>query len=201
VFIGLVAAIIVLAMNPPGSEWPALVGSALAAGLGGEAILLAIISARRAQASEIAKKQARADEKRAREDGARRIETMGEMSVSGLREQAARPGFADTVDATHEPSLAAAIETFARRAAQELRSPMGGQVRATILSILQKHLRRSDVEDRPLGEIGGDDPGIRRLIARDILRAYPDLTPPWTVDDVTADSTLDSLANDVDGRL
>jgi hypothetical protein len=51
--VGLVAAVIFLTLNPPSDAWPALVGTALAAGVGGEAILLAIIASRRAQAAEI----------------------------------------------------------------------------------------------------------------------------------------------------
>lgn len=50
--IGLVAAIVFLTLNPPGDSWPSLVGSALVAGLGGEAILLAVIASRRAQEME-----------------------------------------------------------------------------------------------------------------------------------------------------
>ena len=80
----------------------------------------------------------------------------------------------------------------------EREEPLG--VRARVRAILQDRLGRDDVEERPIGEIGGDDPNVRRLIARDIRIAFPDLNPPWTTEDVTAESTLDSLANEVDGR-
>jgi hypothetical protein len=49
--IGAVAALIVLTLNPPGG-WAALVGTALAAGVGGEAVLQSIIASRRAREAE-----------------------------------------------------------------------------------------------------------------------------------------------------
>jgi hypothetical protein len=49
--VGSIAAVVVLTLNPPEGSW-SLLGSALVAGVGGEAILLAIIASRKAQSAE-----------------------------------------------------------------------------------------------------------------------------------------------------
>jgi hypothetical protein len=65
---------------------------------------------------------------------------------------------------------------------------------------LVDQLGHDDVDVRPLGEIGGQDAGVRRLIARDISIEFPSLNPPWTEADVTAANTLGSLVNEIDRR-
>jgi Protein of unknown function (DUF4257) len=50
--VGGVAAMMVVSLKPPDSSWLKLVGTALGSGVGGEAILLSILSARKAQAAE-----------------------------------------------------------------------------------------------------------------------------------------------------
>jgi hypothetical protein len=90
------------------------------------------------------------------------------------------------------------VFSLARRATAAAGEPpsLWEQVRA----ILRRRLGRMEVDETSLREAGGADPGLRRRIANDISRQWPDLRPRWTAADVTPESTLASLVNEIDGR-
>jgi hypothetical protein len=50
--VGAVAAVVVLTLNPPGDSWLALIGTALVAGIGGDAIVLGFVATGRVDAAE-----------------------------------------------------------------------------------------------------------------------------------------------------
>src|SRR5947207_4619806 len=52
IVVGAVAAVLVLSLNPPGNSWLALIGTALAAGVGGDAVVTGFVATGRAEASE-----------------------------------------------------------------------------------------------------------------------------------------------------
>ena len=126
--IGLVAAIIFLTLNPPGEAWVALVGTALAAGLGGEAILLAIIASRRAQAAESERNHAQAETARTLGAWEENIRTFESVALAAARTSPA-PANA-TADVTSEeawsdtppsPSPLAVVSAYADHAIAEVR--------------------------------------------------------------------------------
>lgn len=203
--VGVVAALVMLALNPWDGWWQ-LIGTALTAGIGGEAILLAIAATRAAERE--AKKARDADERTraVAEMAAIRLETVRREalpaapapgaspleSVSGGAEVEALPASAGERART----VARLAETFSR----EIATFAGGSVRQRVRAILVDVLGHQEVDSRPLAEIGGKDPGVRRLIARDIRLQWSALNPPWTDGDVTEASTLRSLSDEVDRR-
>jgi hypothetical protein len=90
------------------------------------------------------------------------------------------------------------VFSLARRATAAAGEPpsLWEQVRA----ILRRRLGRMEVDEVALCEAGGADPSVRRRIANDISRQWPDLRPRWSEADVSPESTLASLVNEIDGR-
>lgn len=86
--VGLVAALILLTLNPPDGSWVKLVGSALAAGVGGEALLLATIASRRAQKAESEREEAVKDAMRARVDMKEKVETFRTLALAAREDEA-----------------------------------------------------------------------------------------------------------------
>jgi carbon starvation protein CstA len=126
--IGLVAAIIFLTLNPPGEAWVALVGTALAAGLGGEAILLAIIASRRAQAAESERTHAQAETARTLGAWEENIRTFESVALAAARTSPARANATAGVtseeawsDAPPPPSPLAVVSAYADHAVAEVR--------------------------------------------------------------------------------
>lgn len=115
--IGFVAAIVFLTLNPPGGAWVALVGSALVAGLGGEAILLAIIASRRAQVME----------QRSREGAERSIDDLQKLRaltrVAGADRKMVRnaAGTAAFADAAPGGTLQDIVDVYVDNAIAEVR--------------------------------------------------------------------------------
>src|SRR5687767_1823964 len=81
--VGSVAAVALLGLNPPGDAWWALAGTALAAGAGAQALLLAVAHARRAQAAELGREAADEGARRTALLAGEQIETMRRLAVEG----------------------------------------------------------------------------------------------------------------------
>jgi hypothetical protein len=224
--VGAVAALITLNVNPP-EGWATLIGTALAAGVAGEAILKAVAESRRADKEETKRENAEVDA--ARNAGAavaageqlalaeghmHRIRTLARSGSVSRRVEANTTGRGETVrgvreaDAVPERSgrLAAEIEEYTEQALDDIRdrSPLFiavSTVTAEVRAILKRRLHRKQVDELPLKDMGGDDEGVRRLIARDIALRWPRLRPPFEAADVAPSDTLASLAGKVNGRL
>jgi hypothetical protein len=115
--VGLVAAVIFLTLNPPGDAWPALVGTALAAGVGGEAVLLAIIASRRAQAAEIGRARAVVEVKDTHDAWADSIRTFESVTQAAARRGVPVGGVSD---AAEEDGLLDVVNAYAMRALTEI---------------------------------------------------------------------------------
>lgn len=85
--VGAVAALILLTLNPPNDSWARLIGTALSAGLGGEAILLAMVASRKAQEAESERDQARTDAARAQAVFATRMDGMRSVALAAISPQ------------------------------------------------------------------------------------------------------------------
>jgi hypothetical protein len=78
VLVGAVAALIVLTLNPPGQSWLALIGTALAAGIGGNAIVSGFVATGKVDAA------------------ARRTKDLGKTAITQLEQLAAAARAAST---------------------------------------------------------------------------------------------------------
>jgi hypothetical protein len=126
--IGLVAAIVFLTLNPPGTSWPTLVGSALVAGLGGEAILLAIIASRRAQKAEIEKEQAEEETSRTLDAWVENLRTFESVALAAARTSPVGASTSSEVisdegwsENAHSSSPLAVVSAYADHAVAEVR--------------------------------------------------------------------------------
>ncbi|MFL5540313.1 MAG: hypothetical protein ACJ8J0_15085 [Longimicrobiaceae bacterium] len=81
--VGSVAAVALLSLNPPGGAWWTLAGTALAAGAGAQAQLLAAAHARRALAAELGRDAADEGARRAALLAGEQVETMRRLAVEG----------------------------------------------------------------------------------------------------------------------
>lgn len=212
--VGSVAALILLTLNPPGESWLTLIGTGLAAGVGGEAILLAIVSARRTQQAENERDAAKQNAVRIANDAAEKIESFRVLAVAagGVRGSGAGVGLESVRKAAPgDPSPASSAEDaqslldiFAERSKAEIlataRVDTRSDITSTIRSILVLRLEDEDVDTRKLKDMGGNDAGIRRRIAHDIAQRWPNLNPAFVEEDVTGDSTLASLSREVRRR-
>jgi hypothetical protein len=198
--VGAVAALILLTLNPPGGSWLTLIGTALSAGVGGEAILLAIVAGRRADRAEAEAKAAGERESRTLSRAQATLRSVrerlaedngsGSPTLKGVAFDAASHVRSST------PALAAVEDALAGMAA-EVRLSVTDRVRA----ILVRVLNRNDVDTRKLKEIGGDEPH-RQMIAHEIAREWDgQLSQPFTEADVSGDDTLSTLAKKVRDRL
>ena len=123
--VGPVAAVVLLTLNPPGEAWWSLAATAALAGLGAEALLLAMVASRKALAAELGREAA--------EEGARRTVALAGEQLRTLRRIAldargAAPAGSPLVAAegsSHDEPGAAepwerAVSAYAERAAAEL---------------------------------------------------------------------------------
>jgi hypothetical protein len=195
--VGAAAALATLMLDPP-TTGATLVGAALYAGAGAEAILLAIRSRRQADAAECERDRSREHAEAVARTAAEQIESTRQSVLTAYRGLAAGM----TGDGAHSPggdlferSVNSAFAQ-ARRALAALSAaqPLWDQVRG----ILVRRFGPREVDARPLGELV--DARTLRLVAGDIAQRFPQLDPPWTAEDVRPDSTLASLVNDIDGR-
>ncbi|MBB4637073.1 DUF4257 domain-containing protein [Longimicrobium terrae] len=128
--VGLVAAIVFLTLNPPGNAWMALVGTALAAGLGGEAILLAIVASRRAQAAESEASHQRGAVLETLDSWAENIRTFESVALAAATARTGAPASgkmiagaaaSDQDDPADRTSALAVISAYADHAVAEVR--------------------------------------------------------------------------------
>ncbi|HEU4452324.1 MAG TPA: hypothetical protein VFR81_04660, partial [Longimicrobium sp.] len=83
--VGTAAAVILLTLNPPAGAWAPLIGSALIAGLGGEALLVSVVSARKAADAERDREALRAELARRRAEVVEKVESIGELAIAAYR--------------------------------------------------------------------------------------------------------------------
>jgi len=177
--------------------WAGGIATAAAISAGADALMLAKRWGDRARAAE-----------QAREDAADRLQTATRTyleQIEGLRQavlgsyaiETGSDGFAELRKARFERHMND-VFAMARRATAAAgdATSLWEQVRA----ILQRRLSIPEVDEIALGDAGGFDPGVRKRIANDIARRWPDLKPEWSLADVTPESTLASLVNEIDGR-
>ncbi|MBB4637497.1 DUF4257 domain-containing protein [Longimicrobium terrae] len=212
--VGSVAALVLLTLNPPGESWLTLIGTALAAGVGGEAILLAIVSARRTQQAENERDVAEDKAARIAHDAVEKIESFRVLVTTAAEGHdfhghadlaPGRPAGMDSLPASSSAGqFRGLLDTFAERSTTEIlasaRSERTGSITAAVRAILVRVLNHHDVDTRKLKDLGGADPGIRRRIAHEIAQTWPNLNPPFMEEHVTADSTLSTLSRDVRRR-
>jgi len=195
--VGAVAALVTLVMNPPDRAWATLVGTALTAGAGGEALLLAIAARRRDDAAEHDRDRAREQAQVLVRTSREQIEAAGQSVLAAYRTHVGAPsghpdgGTGDRFEGSVDGAFAQA-----RRALAAVLGPtsLWEQVRG----ILARRLGCRDLEGQQLGELA--DAKLRHLLADDIARCWPHLSPPWTVEDLPPDITLASIVNEIDGR-
>jgi hypothetical protein len=119
--VGAVAALIVLSLNPPDGSWLRLVGVGLGSGVAGEAVLLAILASRRAQAAEKEREAAEAQAALGATLAIEKIETFRALSLAARR--GAAPGQAEAGRDEAPGELAEfdqIVNTYAERAKAEI---------------------------------------------------------------------------------
>lgn len=110
--VGSGSAVALLAVNPPGGAWPALAGTAAAAGVAGQALLLASAHARRALAAELARDAA--------DEGARRTAALAGEQMETLRRLAVGAGGMTGSATAPADAWERALDVYAGRARVEL---------------------------------------------------------------------------------
>jgi hypothetical protein len=106
--VGTAAAVILLTLNPPAGAWAPLIGSALIAGMGGEALLVSVVSARKAADAERDREALRAELARRRAEVVEKVESIGELAIAAYRSGRVllgRGAFAGMDDGDEEPDL------------------------------------------------------------------------------------------------
>jgi hypothetical protein len=195
--VGAVAALVTLVLNPPDRAWATLLGTALTAGAGGEALLLALAARRKADAAEHDRDRAQEQVRVIMRTSHEQIEAARQSVLAAYQTHVeAPPGHSDGgVRDRFEGSVNSAFAQ-ARRALAAVLGPtsLWEQVRG----ILARRLGRRDFDGQQLGELA--DARLRHLLADDIARCWPHLSPPWKVDDLPPDVTLASIVNEIDGR-
>ncbi len=204
--VGAVAAVVALSLNPPEGSW-SLVGSALAAGVGGEAILLAIVASRQAQGAE--------QEAEHQEEVTSRLAVLSQTRLYAMVDAhhaaggPARAGVAEAArtaetEGAQTRVLEALADQFSREIAMFAASPQtrrAGTVRDRVRAVLEEVLRRDEVDGPPLRALAGDGRTSLRAIANELAVEFPRAQPPVRPGDVKPGHTLDSLAAEMQGRL
>lgn len=119
--VGSVAAVIVLTLNPTGDAWWSLMGTALTAGLGGEAIILARMAALQAQEDKKDREAAEHETTRVDAQWAEKLETFRVIAIE-THDRLAAPGTfgATALEAPAPASFERIVNTFAQRARAEM---------------------------------------------------------------------------------
>ncbi len=133
--VGTAAAVILLALNPPAGAWAPLIGTALIAGMGGEALLVSVVSARKAADAERDREALRAELARRRAEVLAKVESVGELAIAayggsrallGRRVHLAGMGVGDEDD--EDPGFvtpdAAAFERLVRTAVERAQAEL-----------------------------------------------------------------------------
>jgi hypothetical protein len=88
--VGSASAVVLLTLNPPAGSWRMLAGSAVLAGLGGEALLVSVVSARRAHDAERDRESLRAELSRRRVEVLAKVESVGALAIAAHRDRRVR---------------------------------------------------------------------------------------------------------------
>jgi hypothetical protein len=88
--VGSASAVVLLTLNPPAGSWRMLAGSAVLAGLGGEALLVSVVSARRAHDAERDRETLRAELSRRRAEVLAKVESVGALAIAAHRDRRVR---------------------------------------------------------------------------------------------------------------
>jgi hypothetical protein len=88
--VGSVAAVVLLTLNPPAGAWAPLVATALVGGLGGEAMLVAVVSARKAQDAEKDREALCGELARRRAEALEKVESVGALAIAAHRDRRVR---------------------------------------------------------------------------------------------------------------
>jgi len=110
--VGSVAAVALLGLNPPGDAWWALAGTAVAAGAGAQAVLLAVTHARLALTAELGREAADEAARRAALLAGEQLETMRRLAVEG--------GMAGGGAPAHGAAWERMLDVYAERARSEV---------------------------------------------------------------------------------
>jgi hypothetical protein len=110
--VGSVAAVALLGLNPPGDAWWALAGTAVAAGAGAQAVLLAVTHARLALAAELGREAA--------DEGARRAALLAGEQLETLRRLAVEGGMAGGGAPAEGAAWERMLDVYAERARAEV---------------------------------------------------------------------------------
>jgi hypothetical protein len=122
--VGMVAALFVLSLLPPDRSWVKLVSVSLGGGVGGEAVLLAILSSRRVVAAEKDREAAEAQTSRGATLAIEKIETFRALTLAA--HQAPTPEAAtDEGEPPPEERFDRIVNTYADRAKAEIASVVG----------------------------------------------------------------------------
>lgn len=214
--VGSVAAVVVLTINPPDGAW-SLIGTALAAGVGGEAILLAILASRRADRADDETRQVRDMNVRLMAASRARLQTLARVGATleggggsaALKSARFRGPTGEGADGAGGPSagegmlkiladdFGGELSAFATAAVEARTRP--GTILQRVRAILVEVLNRDDVDEAPLRDIGGDEPH-RNMIVEELNSEFPRSRPSFGYGEVKASHTLDTLTMEVEGR-
>lgn len=119
--VGSVAAVIVLTLNPTGDAWWSLMGTALTAGLGGEAILLARLATLQAQEDKKDREVAQHETTRVDAQWAEKLETFRVIAIE-THDRLAAPVIrtASALDGAVPAGFEQIVNTYAQRARAEM---------------------------------------------------------------------------------
>lgn len=189
VLVGAAAALVTLPLNPPDGAWATLIGTAVGAGVGGEALLLALAAKRQADAASQERDQARERARALARTAQEQMDAVRQAVLSGNRR-------GDVAADAFETHVNAAFAQARRAVAALTGAP--GSIWEQVHALVAHRTGRRDLDGHLLGELADD--GIRRLIARDINAQWPTLTPRWAADDLPPDGTLASIVDEIDRR-
>lgn len=192
VLVGAAAALITLPLNPPDGAWATLIGMAVGAGVGGEALLLAFISKRQADAAAQERDQARERARALARTSLEQIDAVRQALLASYRGGAAAAAAPDTFEAHVNTAFAQA-----RRAVTALIGAPAS-IWEQVHTLIARRVGRRDLDGRPLGDLADDR--VRHQIADDIDAQWPSLTPRWTAEDLPPDTTLESIVDEIDRR-
>lgn len=225
--LGSIAAVLTLALNPPGDDWWRLIGSALVAGLGAQAILLSIVTAGKVASvekereaavdrAERAENQARLSQERTEQVAALARERISDLVSGAVVDESSEAGALNprvlTFSALSESgessgSQVAVPRDWTQRATQfadEITAlataPTQPTIRDRVLTILKEVLRRSDVEEDPIGQLGADREEILDMITHRLARQFDRSQPRFESGDVSGDDTLADITKRVRER-
>jgi hypothetical protein len=208
--VGSVAAMAFLALKLPTTWWQ-LIGAAIAAGVGAEAILLSIIATRKAEGAERARARAEEDTRKLAAHFQERLQTMKQAALAWDDDHAPSPmgaTVAESLAFNQDPSPRGArsprgtnmVALLADRFSAEVVALTGTDTRGRVLGILREVLNRDDVESDSIGKLGADSEEVLDMIIHRLAKEFPDSRPRFSHGDVSGTDTLDDIVGRVKDR-